>query len=96
MTQPRIKLTGYLDVPAQRWDEVMQALAVHIDLTRAEAGCIKFDVTPCDTVEHRLLVSELFTDQPSFDAHQVRAKASDWAKASEGIPRLYEIIEVPA
>ena len=89
-----IKLEGYLDVPASRWSEVLTALESHIEKTRAEAGCIKFNVTPCSEVEYRLLVSELFVDQTSFDAHQTRAGNSDWAKISAGIPRHYEITEV--
>ena len=37
---------------------------------------------------------ELFADQNSFDAHQVRVRASDWGKITDGIPRSYDIIEV--
>ena len=94
MTQPHIKLTGYLDVPAERWDAVMESLKTHIDLTRQEPGCISFNVEPCSDTPHRLLVSELFESQEDFDAHQVRAKASVWAEISAGIPRNYEIKEV--
>jgi len=42
-------------------------------------------------VKGRFLVSEAFVDQQAFDAHQARAKVSDWAKASQGIPREYSI-----
>jgi quinol monooxygenase YgiN len=95
MTEPQIKLNGYLDVPAERWASVLAALNIHIDLTRAEDGCIDFDVTPSQDIAHRLLVSEHFIDQASFDAHQSRTQASDWARASAGIARRYEITVVP-
>lgn len=88
---PRVYLDGFLDVPQERWDEVCDALDAHIALTRAEAGCIKFDVVPCTDVERRLLVSEVFKDQTAFDAHQARTKASAWARASAGIPRHYSV-----
>ncbi|WP_095589766.1 putative quinol monooxygenase [Actibacterium ureilyticum] len=94
MTGPRIRLTGHIDVPADRRAAVMAALPDHIRLTRAEPGCLAFDVTPDPSVPGRLLVSELFTDQTAFDAHQARAGASDWAQVTAGIPRHYSIDHV--
>ena len=91
---PKIQLTGHIDVPADRLADIAQALPTHIALTRAEAGCIRFDVSPCETEQGRFLVRELFADQNSFDAHQVRVRASDWGKITDGIPRSYDIIEV--
>ncbi len=94
MSDPRIKLEGYLDVPVERWAASMSALETHIELTRSEPGCIEFNVNPCIEIKHRLLVSELFENQTSFDAHQARAAQSEWAEISAGIPRQYEISEV--
>lgn len=91
---PKIQLTGHIDVPADRLAEVGIALETHISLTRAEAGCIRFEVTPCDTLAGRYLFSELFMDRTAFDAHQARAKAADWGKITQGIPRRYEIVEI--
>ena len=94
MMSPQIKLVGYLDVPSDRWDNILEALDIHIDKTRTEAGCISFNVTPCPDVPFRLLVFELFRDQAAFDAHQKRATNSSWAEISAGIPRHYKISEV--
>lgn len=92
MTIPQtVYLNGHIDVPDDRIDTIKAAVVDHIALTRAEAGCISFEVTPCDTGNGRFLVSEAFVDQAAFDAHQVRAKASPWATISEGIPRDYKI-----
>lgn len=90
----KIQLNGYLDVPQDRWDSVMQALPAHIALTHAEEGCISFEVTPSEDIEYRLMVAELFEDQASFDAHQARTKASPWFEVTAGISREYEITEV--
>jgi quinol monooxygenase YgiN len=90
----KIQLNGYLDVPQDRWDSVMQALPEHIALTHAEEGCISFEVSPSEDIEHRLMVAELFEDRASFDAHQVRTKASPWFEVTAGISREYEITEV--
>ena len=88
---PRVSLTGHIDVPPERLHAVAEALPLHIELSRAEPGCIFFNVDPCPNVPGRFLVSESFMDQASFDAHQTRTKASEWAKVTESIPREYEI-----
>ncbi len=91
MPNGRVTLTGHIDVPAERLEDIQTALRAHIALTRAEPGCLSFDVTPCPEVKGRFLVYEVFVGQQAFDAHQARTSASDWAKASAGIPRDYSI-----
>lgn len=88
-----IELTGYIDVPEGRREAIAAALPLHIELTRAETGCVRFDVIPDPEVEGRYNVSELFTDRESFDAHQARVKASAWGEISAGIRREYSIRE---
>ena len=83
------RLEGHLDVPADRLAEISHALKEHIKLTRAEEGCIFFNVDPCDKVEGRFLVSEAFVDQDAFKFHQKRAGSSAWAEASKDVPRDY-------
>ena len=90
---PRVSLNGHIDVPADRMEAVTEALPLHIELSRAEPGCIFFNVDACPDVPGRFLVSESFTDRDSFDAHQTRTKASAWAGVTEGVPREYEITE---
>ncbi len=91
----RVYLDGYLDVPAERWAVVREAVNEHIALTRKEPGCIKFEVVPCPDIERRLLVSEIFVDQQAFDAHQARTQASPWAEISAGIAREYSVRTEP-
>ncbi len=85
-----------MDVPAARLPAVRAALADHIALTRAEPGCLRFDVTEDLTHPDRFQVSELFASRAAFDAHQVRSAASPWADVTAGLPRRYEINEVTA
>lgn len=87
----RIFLNGHIDVPDHRLDAVRAALPMHIALTRAEEGCITFDVVESDTVPGRFMVAEIFVDQAAFDAHQVRARGSEWFKVTEGIERHFAI-----
>ncbi|MBO9396048.1 antibiotic biosynthesis monooxygenase [Shimia sp. R9_2] len=91
-----IRLTGHIDVPSNRQEAVAAALPTHIALTRAEPSCLSFDVTQDPAIAARYTVSELFVDQAAFDAHQARTSASDWATVTAGIPRHYQISEVPA
>ncbi|KIN60950.1 Antibiotic biosynthesis monooxygenase [Sulfitobacter noctilucae] len=77
------------ETPAQA-DKVRAALYTHIQLTRAEPGCVSFEVS---ATEDPLVwtVAEEFTDTEAFEAHQERTKASDWALKTAGIPRDYTI-----
>ena len=92
--EPKIHLSGHIDVTPERMEAVTTAVVDHISLTRAEAGCISFEVTPCPDVKGRFLVNEVFINQAAFDHHQTRTKASPWAKISEGLPREYTIIKI--
>lgn len=94
MSAPRIQLEGTFTVPADRLAEVSDALVLHIELTRAEPGCLTFDVTPDPDRLGVFHVSELFISQAAFDAHQSRAGASNWATVTAGLPRDYVITEI--
>lgn len=88
---PRVLLDGYLEVPPDRVEAVSTALPEHIRLTRAEPGCIRFDVVRSAGQPTHFLVSEIFADRSAFEAHQRRAGASAWAEVTAGLPRHYTI-----
>ncbi len=94
MPAPKIQLNGHMDVPPERLAAVTKAVGDHIALTRAEAGCISFEVTPCPDVKGRFLVAEIFVNRAAFDQHQTRAASSPWAKITAGLPRDYTITEI--
>ncbi len=87
----KVYLQGQITVPSDRLDQVRTALPDHIALTRAEPGCMSFDVVEDANEPGRFNVSEVFESQEAFDAHQVRTKASVWFKVTEGIPREYTV-----
>jgi quinol monooxygenase YgiN len=74
---------------------VAALLPEHIRLTRAEPGCLRFEVLRSYSDPTRFAVSEAFIDRAAFEAHQARAAATIWAKGTKGIPRKYEISEDP-
>ncbi len=71
-------------------DRVRAHLDEHLALTRAEPGCLSFDVTPTET-DGVWRVSERFVDEAAFDTHQRRVAASTWGRETAGIERSYVI-----
>lgn len=69
---------------------VAQHLPEHVELTRAEPGCVMFEVRQ---TENPLVwqVDELFDDADAFAAHQDRVAASEWGRATAGIERRYTV-----
>lgn len=91
-----IQLTGQLRCASARQIEtVRRFLPEHIRLTRAERGCLLFEVLPASEpgVWH---VRERFEDADAFRAHQARVAQSEWGRATADIERAYEITGVPA
>jgi quinol monooxygenase YgiN len=89
-----IRLTGHLIcADAQEVGIVAAHLPDHIHLSRAEAGCLHFDITPTDDP---LIwqVDETFTDQAAFDLHQQRTRASEWWMATAAIRREFRVLGV--
>nr|WP_191856031.1 antibiotic biosynthesis monooxygenase [Agrobacterium tumefaciens] len=86
-----VRLSGFLRCASMEDVElVVRHLPVHIRLTRAEPGCLSFEVSQTDDP---LIwrVEELFIDRDAFDFHQKRTRASQWFVATSAIPRDYEI-----
>lgn len=86
-----VTLTGQLICKdAAEASRVRAALADHIRLTRAEPGCLSFEVVQTDD-PLVWQVDEAFTDAPAFTAHQTRASTSEWAAQTAGIERKYKV-----
>lgn len=69
-------------------DAVVRHLPEHAARTRAEPGCLAFEVAPtADPLVWR--VDELFRDDDAVDAHRERLAGSAWARATAGIERRY-------
>ncbi len=69
---------------------VAALLPAHVARTRAEPGCLRFEV---DATDDPLVwtVAERFSDATSFRAHQARVAASDWGRATAAIERRYTV-----
>ncbi len=86
-----IHVTGQL-ICATAEDAALVAalLPSHIRLSRAEAGCLTFNVTrSADPLIWHL--DETFTDRAAFKAHQARTRTSAWFAATAHIARDFQL-----
>ena len=86
-------LTGTLTCTNQADAELVEALLPdHIQLSRAEAGCLKFDVTRvAGTMVWQL--DEAFVDADAFKAHQIRTAQTIWAEKTAHIARDFKRVD---
>lgn len=69
------------------------AVAEHIALTRAEPGCIEFNIKPDAPGSCTFLISERFISRAAFESHTVRTRSSEWWGKTQHIPREIDISE---
>ena len=93
MRVARVKLIGFIVVPEADLTAVEAELPDHIRLTRAEPGCISFDVAQSHSDPRRFEVAEAFRDRAAFDEHQLRVRQSRWGRVASNAERHYEITE---
>ncbi len=88
----QIVLTGFLRCRSlEEADRVSEILPEHIRLTRAEPGCLSFEVIRSMADPVCFAVREVFRDKEAFEAHQARTRASPWWRATKAIPRDYKV-----
>ncbi len=90
LARPMSALQGRLIcADAAQMMTALSLLSDHADLSRAEPGCLRFDLWQD---EDPLIwnLSELFVDADAFAAHQSRTADSDWGRASTAIRRDFD------
>ena len=86
-----IRLTGVLICSTEETETVRAALPEHLRLTRAEPGCLAFDVT--GTAPGIFSVAERFSDRAAFAAHQARTRTSGWWRITGHMARDFSLSE---
>ncbi|WP_246831311.1 putative quinol monooxygenase [Pseudotabrizicola formosa] len=90
-----IRLKGHLIcMTPDEAQAVRQHLPDHILLSRAEPGCLAFDVSETDD-PMVWDVQETFRTREDFDAHQARTRSSRWFEATRHILRDFRVEELP-
>lgn len=88
-----IVVSGSITCEPNDLDMLSAAVDEHIRLTRAEAGCIEFDIVQSAPGSGKFVISERFVDRAAFDAHTARTRASNWWAKTQHIPRDITINE---
>ena len=81
----KVILNGHIIVPAADLIAIRQHLPEHIATTRAEPGCLIFQVEEDTAQPGRFLVYEEFRDSDAFVAHQLRSQDTQWGKFTQDI-----------
>ena len=92
----KVTLVGYIVVREEDLESVLAELPTHIALTRAEPGCISFEVTPSKHGSGQFDVAEAFTNRAAFERHQERVKTSRWGELTVNVARHYVVEEEAA
>ena len=87
----KVILKGFIDVPEVDIDRVMAQIPTHAGLTRAEPGCLKFEIRQRENNELRFDVYEEFVDRQAYWFHQQRLKDSDWGRTTGDVKRHYTV-----
>lgn len=84
-----VRLSGRLICKTQEEAALVRRhLDEHVRLSRAESGCVAFDVAQTDD-PMQWKVSEAFVDEAAFEMHRARTCSSDWWAATAGIERAF-------
>lgn len=87
-------LTGFLICRSlEEAERIAALLPEHVRLTRAEPGCLAFEVIRSMADPVRFAVREIFASRADFEAHRARAAAARWGRSTKGIPRDYVLTE---
>lgn len=87
LSVPMVALHGSLTCTDM--GQMMTALSLlpdHIELSRAEPGCLRFEITQAEDPMVWTL-SEVFADADAFAAHQARTADSTWGRDSRDMVR---------
>ena len=82
---------GHIQVPVDDLDALLREMSEHIRLTRAEPGCLAFEIRRSGDDDCRFDVYEVFESQDAFDQHQIRTRHSRWAAVTVNVARHYDI-----
>lgn len=86
----KILLTGTMTCAPDEVDHVLALLPEHIRLSRAEPGCLQFDLWQDEVRPTEFHVTEVFRDARAFEAHQDRTQSSDWWRVTHHMARNFK------
>ncbi|MFV2001356.1 MAG: putative quinol monooxygenase [Paracoccaceae bacterium] len=82
-----VLLSGTITCTAVKIESFRAALVQHVKASRAEPGCLDFEITPSPHDPLVFEVAERFVDRAAFEAHTTRTRASRWWRETAGLAR---------
>ena len=82
-----IHINGTIACDPDDLELLLTALPGHLALSRAEPGCLAFDIRVSGADPCVFVVTERFADRAAFDTHTARTRASSWWAKTRHIPR---------
>ncbi|WP_417243736.1 putative quinol monooxygenase [Celeribacter sp.] len=86
----KVLLTGTLTCTPDEVDDVLSVMADHIRKSRAEAGCLQFELWQDELTPTDFHVSEVFLSEAAFATHQDRTQGSDWGRITRDMTRNFK------
>ncbi len=86
----KVLLTGTMTCAPSEVDDVLSVMADHIRKSRAEAGCMQFELWQDELTPTAFHVSEVFLSEAAFAKHQERTQGSDWWRITRHMSRDFK------
>ncbi len=83
----KVLLTGTLTCAPHEVDDVLSIIDDHIRKSRAEAGCLQFELWQDELTPTDFHISEVFLSEAAFAKHQDRSQGSDWGRITGHMAR---------
>lgn len=88
----RVLAKGCITCAPEESEMIAELFVEHARLSRAEAGCIRFDYA-FSADGCTITVDEIFRDRTAFEEHGRRTRSSAWWPASEHLQRDITVTE---
>lgn len=89
----KVLLTGTMTCAPHEVEDVLAVMPAHIKQSRAEPGCLEFELWQDELRPTEFHVSEVFRDSAAFEHHQERTRASDWWRITHDMHRDFTTVE---
>lgn len=90
----KVIVSGQIYVPLASLEQLRPAIATHVDLSRAEAGCLAFNLEENRDEPGRFDLYEEFVDSEAFEVHKRRTADSQWGTLGQDVQKDFEVREV--
>ena len=76
----KIYLVVTVDIAPGARDQYLHKLTSHVEIMKNEPGCELVEVLIDDQSPDQILLWEVWSNRPSWDAHMVNANSAAWQK----------------